>query len=186
MLKWTNQDHRLLFSRLEEWEGRHINTWRFISTSNNHILELVNKWSTKNNHGFYNIMDERERLMFKLQLLDPCVFILFCCFWLLGFDHFLNWQFTISNVLSTPLCDTKRLNAAVHFEFCESPKIDGQVSNPYTNHVHFRNIFPKSEKPKISKNPDSVALRAAYLKISCKGAEGIHGIIHFPAISHQK
>lgn len=131
-------------------------------------------------------MDERERLMFKLQLLDPCVFILFCCFWLLGFDHFLNWQFTISNVLSTLLCDTKRLNAAVHFEFCESPKIDGQVSNPYTNHVHFRNIFPKSEKPKISKNPDSVALRAAYLKISCKGAEGIHDIIHFPDISHQK
>ena len=37
-----------------------VDTWKFISPSNNHILELVNKRITKNNHGNYNIMDERD------------------------------------------------------------------------------------------------------------------------------
>ena len=50
----------------------------------------------------------------------------------------------------------------------------------------FMIIFQKSEKPKISKNPGGVTLRAAYLKISCKGAEGIQGIIRFPDIFDQE
>lgn len=47
-------------------------------------------------------------------------------------------------------------------------------------------FFKKVRNPKSAKILGGITLRAAYLKISCKGAEGIHGIICFPDISHQE